>query len=59
MQVASSLENDHFVVIATIYDSNWKASVDGISTPIYRTNYLYQGIIVPRGNHKIVLQFKR
>jgi len=55
---SSSFFNDHFVVIANMYNVGWKAFIDGISTPIYRTNYLFQGISVPKGTHTIVLQFK-
>ncbi len=58
LRAFSSLTHDHFVVIANMYDSGWKAYVDSAPTPIYRTNYLFQGILVPKGNHTIVLQFE-
>ena len=58
IRALSSLENDHFVVIANVYDPGWKAYIDSGSTPIYRTNYLFQGIRVPKGDHTIVVRYQ-
>lgn len=58
IRATSLFLNDHFVVITNIYDAGWKAFIDSKLTPIYRTNYLFQGIIVPKGTHTIELQFK-
>lgn len=58
IRTISSFTDDHFVVIANMYDPGWKASVDSISTPIYRTNYLFQGIHVPKGDHTIVVRYQ-
>jgi uncharacterized membrane protein YfhO len=41
-----------------VYDPGWKAYVDSIPTPIYRTNYLFQGILVPKGDHTVVVQYQ-
>ena len=56
IRATSSLADDHFVVIANSFDAHWNAFIDGVSTPIYRTDYTFQGIIVPKGNHTIVVQ---
>ncbi len=58
IRVVSNFLSDHFVVIANMYDSGWKASIDSISTRIYRTNYVFQGIVVPKGNHSVVLYYQ-
>ena len=52
----SRLEDAHFVVITNIFDSGWKAYIDSKLTPIYRTNYLFQGILVPKGDHMVVIR---
>jgi hypothetical protein len=57
IRALSSLVNDHFVVITNIFDSGWNATVDSIPAPIYRTNYIFQGILVPKGDHTIVLRY--
>ncbi|MCX6794202.1 MAG: YfhO family protein [Candidatus Gottesmanbacteria bacterium] len=58
IRARSSLANDHFVVITNMYDPGWKAYIDSKLTPIYRTNYLFQGIRVPKGDHTIVVRYQ-
>jgi hypothetical protein len=31
----------------------WEATVDGVATPIYQTNYLFRGVVVPAGEHTV------
>ena len=54
----SQLSQEHFVVIANAFNAGWHAWIDGKETPIYRTDYVFQGIVVSQGNHTIVLEFK-
>lgn len=48
----------HFVVVSDMFQSGWKASVDGTEVPLYRTDYILQGLNVPAGNHTITLQYR-
>jgi len=59
ISAATAFARPHFVVIANMYDPGWKAMIDSNPATIYRTNYLFQGIVVPKGNHTLILQFKR
>jgi len=45
------------LVIVNPYDPGWKAQIDKQKTQIYRVNYLFQGILVPAGNHRIRLNY--
>lgn len=49
--------NSRLVVVLNQFDPNWKAEVDGKTTPIYRTNYIFQGVVVPPGSHVIRLYY--
>ncbi|HOV98702.1 MAG TPA: YfhO family protein [Bacteroidota bacterium] len=40
------------------YPAGWKAYLDGQEAPIYRLNYMFRGIAVPPGTHKIAMTFK-
>lgn len=54
----SILTQDHFVVVTNIFDPGWKVTVDGLAVSTYRTNYLFIGFPVPKGNHMIKLDYK-
>lgn len=40
-------------VLTDCYYPGWRAEVDGISTGIYRSNFLFQSIFVPAGTHEV------
>ena len=39
------------------YPAGWKAYIDGNETEIYKTDYLFRSILVPKGKHKIEFKF--
>lgn len=39
------------------YPAGWKAFIDGNETEIYKTDYLFRSILVPKGKHKIEFKF--
>lgn len=58
LRATASLASDHFVIIANMFDKNWKATVDGKRTKIYRADYLFIGLLVPKGDHLITLAYE-
>ncbi len=47
-----------FFVLTDSYDLDWECEIDGEKTKIYRTNYLYQSVIIQPGEHTIVFSQK-
>jgi hypothetical protein len=39
------------------YPSGWQAMVDGVETAIHKCNYLFRGIEIPAGTHRVELTF--
>ena len=39
------------------YDVGWKAYIDDDETKIYKTNHHFRGIVVPKGEHKILFEY--
>lgn len=40
------------------YPEGWKAYIDGNETPIHRMNYMFRGVVVPAGEHTIIMKFE-
>jgi hypothetical protein len=55
---ASASGNNLLFVSEIYYPAGWKAFIDGVETPIYKTNYIFRSVIVPKGNHKIEMKFE-
>ncbi|GAC1541216.1 MAG: hypothetical protein NVS2B7_13820 [Herpetosiphon sp.] len=58
LRVTATTKTDHLLVISEMFMPGWYATIDGQATPIYRTNYLFRGIIVPPGRHIIELRYR-
>jgi len=48
---------NNFVFIGNTYHPGWKAFINGKETKIYKTNHGFLGLIVPKGNNKIKIEF--
>jgi hypothetical protein len=46
------------VVVRTVYDPGWTATVDGAPVPVLPTDFLIQGIPVTAGHHQILLTYR-
>ncbi|MGC9521871.1 MAG: YfhO family protein [Anaerolineae bacterium] len=46
------------LVLSDMHYPGWVASVDGISTPLYKANGIFRGVIVPRGEHLIAMRYR-
>lgn len=44
---------NNFLFFGTTYLPGWKSFVDGNSAAIHKTNHGFQGIVVPKGKHKV------
>jgi hypothetical protein len=50
--------NNLLFLSETYYPEGWKAFIDGKEIPIYRINYLFRGVVVPAGIHKLEMKFE-
>lgn len=49
---------DRFLVLSEMWFPGWHAEIDGQPLPIYRTNYLLRGLVVPAGSHTIRMYYR-
>ncbi|NUM55051.1 MAG: YfhO family protein [Candidatus Hydrogenedentes bacterium] len=50
-------EQDAVLVVAENYFSGWRATVDGVDTPIFPVYYCFRGICVPKGDHVVAFRY--
>ena len=58
LRVATSTAEPRFLVVSEMYFPGWRAYVDNVETPIYRTNYLFRGVVVPAGQHVVTFVYR-
>jgi Bacterial membrane protein YfhO len=47
-----------FLVTSEIFYPGWKAIVDGRPAPIFLTNYLLRGVLLPSGSHRVEMVYR-
>ncbi|NOK59791.1 MAG: hypothetical protein GFH27_549285n315 [Chloroflexi bacterium AL-W] len=56
--LTAATEEERLLVMSEMYFPGWHAYIDGEESPIYRTNYLFRGIVVPEGEHTITFLYR-
>ncbi|MFO7539273.1 MAG: YfhO family protein [Chloroflexota bacterium] len=58
-QVIIDVESDGpaLLFLSDAHYPGWQAAIDGEETPIYRTNGLFRGVVVPAGSHEVVFTY--
>lgn len=46
------------VFISESFDPGWEAALDGKRTPLYEADLMFQGLIIPRGNHVVSINYR-
>lgn len=58
IEIHTKHEEDAFLVLSEVfYPKGWKAELDGIEIPIYKTNFILRGFEIPSGEHTLKLSF--
>ncbi|MDD5085016.1 MAG: YfhO family protein [Candidatus Omnitrophica bacterium] len=57
MEVEVFAPDDGFLVRTDCYYPGWRAFIDGMPAAIFRTDYVFQGINIPRGRHRIAFKY--
>jgi Bacterial membrane protein YfhO len=58
VEIQTETASRAFLVLSDVYYPGWKATIDGRSTRVFRTNYLQRGVKVPAGVHTVKFEFR-
>ena len=50
-------QENGFLVLTDAYDKDWKAYIDEKNTEIYRADYLFRAVFMPRGKHQVKFKY--
>lgn len=54
---ATKTDGDMLFFLSDTYYLGWKALLDGKETTIYRANYTFRAVLVPKGEHTVIFQY--
>ena len=57
VQIEVSASQPSMVVAAMSFYHNWRATIDGQPTRLWRANYAFQALEVPAGRHQVELVY--
>ena len=57
MTFAIEVDRPAVIVVAETLLPGWHATVDGAPEPLFRANYLFRGLLVSRGTHRVRLWY--
>ena len=49
---------DSMFVASEVWYPGWKAYIDGKPTRIFRTDYILRGVLMPKGEHTLLMKFR-
>jgi hypothetical protein len=58
VRLISDAQAPKVLVLHDSWDDDWKASVDGKPSTVYRVNYAFRGVVVPAGHHRVDFTYR-
>jgi len=58
VEVIVRTTDEALLVLSDISYPGWVAWVNGQSTPIYKTNGIFRGVLVPQGEHRVTMRYR-
>jgi uncharacterized membrane protein YfhO len=58
MEVDAEMQTPGLLVVSTLWDEGWRATVSGRPAPVLRTNHALQGVPLDAGFARVVLEYE-
>jgi uncharacterized membrane protein YfhO len=57
IEISTQSKQDGFLVLSDTYYPGWRAWVDGVESVVFRANYDFRAVSLPKGEHTVIFQF--
>lgn len=58
VEIQVTAVNPRLLVVLNRYDPRWRVTIDGVSQPVFQANYLFMGVRVSPGTHRVILSYR-
>lgn len=58
VEIEVKAKGEQLLFLSDVYDENWRVSVNGKDSQIYRANYVFRGVVVPDGESRVIFEYK-
>lgn len=55
--ITTKSDVDKLLFLSDSYDAGWKATIDGVEATIYRADYTFRAVALPKGEHTVVFYY--
>jgi hypothetical protein len=53
IMINTSSDANKILFLSDVYDSGWKAEIDGVRVTVLKADYIFRAVSVPKGNHSV------
>jgi uncharacterized membrane protein YfhO len=58
VDIATETQKGGYLFLSDSYDAGWKAYLDGKYVKIYKADYIFRAVPLPKGRHKVLFLYK-
>lgn len=58
VKIETQSDKDAILFISDNYYPGWNAYIEGVSSKVYRTDYAFRSVVVPKGKHAVVFKYE-
>lgn len=58
IEIVATASRAAMLVVNDSWGPGWKAYVDDVEQPVLRANYAFRGVVLPEGEHRVVLLYR-
>jgi len=59
INIQCDIKEKSLLLLTDTYDSGWMARIDGEDIPVFRTNYAFRGVILPKGKYILKMNYEK